>query len=105
MKPYIPSKKRCFLSFLLFVATAIALTVWGKDLARYSCLSKLDFQIRGYDIGFVTRLFTDYGLAGRNAYFWLTMFDMLFPFCVAFFGYCYFSYTWRKWHYTFVWFF
>ena len=104
MKNYIPTKKLTILSFIFFAINATALTVFGKTLARYSNLSKLDFQFKGYNIAFVTKLFTDYGVEGRNTYFWLNILDIVFPFFVALLGFCYFGYSWKKWNYKIVWF-
>jgi|GEM_PF-5130032 len=103
MKNYIPTKKLTILSFVLFVINSLALMILGKSLAKFSGSQKLDFQISGYDQSFITRLFTDYGPEGRGTYFWLTVVDTPFPFLLAFFGVCYFGYTWKKWNYNMIW--
>ncbi len=98
-----PSKSMTVVSFILFLINAVALVIFGKKLSPYSALPKLDFHLAGYDAALVQQLFTEYGEAGRGVYFWLTVLDTPFPFVVAFFGICYFSYTWRAWSYPMVW--
>jgi len=102
MNSKIPSLKITIISFLLFFINAFLLMYFGHFLKEYSDVPKIDFQINGYTIDTVKELFSDYGKSGRNLYFWMTIIDIPFPFLVAFFGYSYFGYTWKKWNFKIV---
>ena len=102
MNSKIPSLKITIISFLLFFINAFLLMYFGHFLKEYSDVPKIDFQINGYTIDTVKELFLDYGKSGRNLYFWMTIIDIPFPFLVAFFGYSYFGYTWKKWNFKII---
>ncbi|WP_166967578.1 hypothetical protein [Yeosuana marina] len=61
-------------------------------------MPKLDFRLSGYNITEVTQYFNLLGNSGRETYLWLNVLDTPFPFVLAFFGFCYFSFTWKKWN-------
>jgi len=98
MNSKIPSLKITIISFILFFINAFLLMYYGHFLKDYSTMPKIDFQLSGYTIDTVKKLFSDYGKSGRNLYYWLTILDSPFPFFVALFGYSYFGYTWKKWN-------
>lgn len=106
MNSKIPSLNTTIVAFLLFSINGFLLTYYGLSLKEYSAVPKIDFQLGGYTIETIRSLFLDYGQVGRDLYFWLTIIDSPFPFVVAFFGYAYFGYTWKKWNvkpvYTFL---
>lgn len=98
MKQIVITKKLTILSFTIFLLNAIALEMGGKILLGYSALPKLDFRISGYNIADLNQYFNILGDSGRETYFWLNVLDTPFPFLLAFFGFCYFSFTWKKWN-------
>lgn len=88
--------------FFLFLVNAVTLVIGGKKLSLYSKLPKLDFLFNGYDATLINNLFLEYGVEGRNIYFWLNIIDIPFPVFVVLFCYGYFAYTWKKWNFKWV---
>lgn len=97
------TSKKAFWSFIPFFINAVALTIFGKELDRFSTIAKLDYQLNGYDRKFILHLFSQYGLQGRATYHFLTILDISFPFLLFLFGFFYFGFTWCKWRCVLIW--